>query len=127
MKVSLFVLAAATVIAAFAPVKASAFTASYSWAGVAACQKISPAFTLSAVPTGTRRLRFVMTDLDMPSFHHGGGIVIYDGENVPQGAISYIGPCPPAGQHHRYLWAIDALDDSGNVLGRTTVTQTFPP
>lgn len=109
------------------PGPASAFTASFSWAGIPACAKISPAFALSGVPSGTKRLRFSMTDLDVPTFHHGGSTVGYDGDTVKQGAISYIGPCPPGGQHHRYRWTIEAVDAAGKVLGATTVTETFPP
>jgi len=106
---------------------ASAFTLDYSWSGISACQKVSPAFTLSGVPGGTKRLRFAMTDLDMPSFNHGGSVIYYEGDTVAQGAISYTGPCPPEGQHHRYTWAVDAIDTSNVVLGRATATQTFPP
>jgi phosphatidylethanolamine-binding protein (PEBP) family uncharacterized protein len=109
------------------PARASAFTARFSWAGIAACEKISPAFALSAVPAGTKRLRFNMTDLDVPTFHHGGSTIAYAGDAVKQGAISYIGPCPPGGQRHRYRWTIDAVDAAGKVLGTATVTQTFPP
>jgi phosphatidylethanolamine-binding protein (PEBP) family uncharacterized protein len=109
------------------PGRANAFTASFSWAGIPACERISPAFSLSGVPAGTKRLRFNMTDLDVPTFHHGGSAVAYDGGAVKQGAISYIGPCPPGGQCHRYRWTIEAVDAAGKVLGTTTVAQTFPP
>lgn len=109
------------------PGRASAFTAGFSWAGIPACEKISPAFTLSAVPAGTTRLRFNMTDLDVPGFHHGGSTVAYSGDTVKQGAIGYIGPCPPGGQRHRYRWTIEALDGAGKLLGTATATQAFPP
>ena len=109
------------------PGRASAFTASFSWAGIPACEKISPAFALSAVPAGTKRLRFNMTDLDVPTFHHGGSTIAYTGDAVKQGAISYIGPCPPGGQRHRYRWTIEAIDAAGKALGTATATQTFPP
>lgn len=119
--------AAGLTLTAFSSAPASAFSVSFSWTGIPACQKISPAFTVDGAPPGTRRLRFVMTDLDAPNFHHGGSTAVYNGEDIARGAISYIGPCPPDGQHHRYVWAIDALDEQGAVIGRTTATQTFPP
>lgn len=118
--------AALVLIASAAP--ASAFSASYSWAGIAACDKVSPDFKLSAVPPETKRLRMFMTDLDAPKFHHGGGVMpYYGGDEIKKGAIDYIGPCPPAGQHHRYTWMIEALDEDGNVIGSANETQTFPP
>jgi phosphatidylethanolamine-binding protein (PEBP) family uncharacterized protein len=106
---------------------ASAFSAAFSWVGVPACEKISPAFRLSGVPAATKQLRFAMVDLDVPTFRHGGSTISYGGENVGQGAISYIGPCPPAGQRHHYRWTIEALDASGKVLGTATATDIFPP
>jgi phosphatidylethanolamine-binding protein (PEBP) family uncharacterized protein len=109
------------------PESASAFNASFSWDGIPACEKISPEFKLSAVPAGTRLLRFAMQDLNVPGFRHGGSAVAYHGDTVKKGAISYIGPCPPAGEHHRYRWTIDALDAGGKMIGQTTVTQTFSP
>jgi hypothetical protein len=106
---------------------AHAFSVDFSWSGISACQKVSPAFTLSDVPSGTQRLRFAMTDLDKSKFNHGGSVIYYEGDKVAQGAISYIGPCPPDGEHHRYIWVVDALNSGGDVLGRATATQTFPP
>jgi hypothetical protein len=41
-----------------------------------------------------------MTDLNVPSFHHGGGTVAYSGQAaVPCGAFSsgFTGPSPPPG------------------------------
>jgi len=125
---SLSLLAAVAALTMLAmPGRASAFTLNFSWAGIPACQRISPAFTLSDVPSGTKRLRFNMTDLDVPGFHHGGSVIAYEGDAVKQGAISYIGPCPPRGEHHRYRWTVEALDAAGKVLGTATATQTFPP
>jgi len=34
------------------------------------------------VPQGTARLQFAMTDLNVPSFHHGGGTVAYSGHTA---------------------------------------------
>ena len=106
---------------------ASAFSAGFSWAGIDACGKISPAFTIRDAPAGTERLRLLMKDEDAPGFRHGGGVVAYDGGGgVPQGAISYVGPCPPPGAAHRYVWTIEALDKGGKVLARTSAEGRFP-
>jgi phosphatidylethanolamine-binding protein (PEBP) family uncharacterized protein len=112
---------------AAAPTKAAAFSARFAWAGIPACEKISPAFELSGVPAGSKRLRFEMKDLDVPGFHHGGSTIAYEGDKVKQGAIHYIGPCPPDGERHRYRWTIEALDALGKVLGTATAEATFPP
>ncbi len=107
---------------------AEAFSASFSWAGIPACQTVSPAFTLREVPSGTKRLRFTMHDEQVPAFHHGGSTVSYTGSGaIPRGAIHYVGPCPPSGEHHQYRWTIEALDHIGKILGQTTATASFPP
>jgi hypothetical protein len=49
-----------------------ALTVRFSWAGIPACAATSPAFELGDVPSGTKRLRFNMTDLNVPTFRHGG-------------------------------------------------------
>ena len=121
--VSFIVLAAC----ACAPGAALGFSAKFSWSGIKACEKVSPAFSLSDVPAGTKRLRFEMKDLDVPSFHHGGATIAYQGQAVKAGAIRYIGPCPPRGKHHRYRWTVEALDADGKPLGTATATATFPP
>jgi phosphatidylethanolamine-binding protein (PEBP) family uncharacterized protein len=106
---------------------ASAFSASFSWSEINACGKTSPAFTIHDAPKGTESLRFAMSDKDAPSFRHGGSTVPYDGSGrVPEGAIDYIGPCPPPGAVHRYVWTIEALDKSGKVIARTTTEARFP-
>jgi len=51
----------------------------------------------------------------------------YSGGSVPQGAIDYIGPCPPAGARHRSVWMIEALDKDGKTLARATAEGPFPP
>jgi phosphatidylethanolamine-binding protein (PEBP) family uncharacterized protein len=107
--------------------EASAFSANFSWSGISACGKTSPAFTIRDAPKGTESLRFVMSDKDAPTFRHGGSTVAYDGSGrVPEGEINYIGPCPPSGAVHRYVWSIEALDKSGKVIARTTTEGRFP-
>ena len=69
----------------------------------------------------------MMRDYNAPNFQHGGSTVAYSGGRVAKGAISYIGPCPPAGEKHRYIWSIEALDANGAVLARARAQGTFPP
>ena len=109
--VSILALAVAVI-----PTHADALSVRFSWAGIPACASISPAFDLQGVPVGTKRLSFTMTDLNVPTFHHGGSTIAYNGDAVSRGSIRYIGPCPPHGEHHNYRWAVQALDAEGKVL-----------
>jgi len=104
------------------------FGADFSWEGTAACfDPKSPPFSLTGVPAGTRRLTFAMKDIDAQSYPHGGGTVAYTGQDqVPRGAFSYQGPCPPHGQH-TYQWTVAAQDGTGKILATTTVAKKFPP
>jgi phosphatidylethanolamine-binding protein (PEBP) family uncharacterized protein len=102
---------------------AFAFSASFAW-----CSG-SPRFALTDVPAGTAKVQFHMTDLNVPSFHHGGGTVAYSGQNaVPCGAFSpgFTGPSPPPGQIHTYEFVIKALGGNGAVLATTTARRKFP-
>ena len=102
---------------------AFAFSASFAW-----CSG-SPSFALTDVPQGTVRLRFAMTDLNVPNFHHGGGTIAYSGQTaVPCGAFSsgFTGPSPPAGQVHTYQFSVKALGPNGAVLATTTTPRRFP-
>ncbi len=102
---------------------ALAFSASFAW-----CSG-SPSFTLTDVPPGTAKLQFAMTDLNVPSFHHGGGTVAYSGQTaVPCGAFSsgFTGPSPPPGQVHTYRFSVKALAPNGTVLATTTARRKFP-
>ena len=119
--------AAALGIAGFALVLttsgAFAFSASFAWCSGA------PSFALTDVPPGTARLQFAMTDLNVPSFHHGGGTVAYSGQTaVPCGTFSsgFNGPSPPPGQVHTYQFSIKALGSNGAVLATTTTQRKFP-
>jgi phosphatidylethanolamine-binding protein (PEBP) family uncharacterized protein len=106
---------------------ADTLTVRFSWVGIPACATISPAFELGGVPAGTKRLSFSMTDLNVPSFHHGGSTVPYEGDAVKRGAIRYTGPCPPRGERHNYRWSVTALDSAGKVLGTGSTESIFPP
>jgi phosphatidylethanolamine-binding protein (PEBP) family uncharacterized protein len=107
---------------------AMAMSVKFSWAGYRACSSRSPAFSVSDVPAETARLAFKMVDRDVPSYPHGGGTVAYRGQNeIPAGAFSYKGPCPPSGQQHTYEWTVQALDRDGKAIGSATTTAQFPP
>jgi phosphatidylethanolamine-binding protein (PEBP) family uncharacterized protein len=122
---------AATITAAIAVLAhatgASAMSLSFSWSGIPACGTRPPAFTLADVPDGAARLAFTMTDLNVPTFRHGGGTVAYQGgDTVAAGAFAYKGPCPPGGQH-TYRWTVQALDAAGKVLATAVAAEKFPP
>jgi phosphatidylethanolamine-binding protein (PEBP) family uncharacterized protein len=102
---------------------ALAFSVSFAW-----CSG-SPNFQLNDVPAETVNLEFAMTDLDKPSFPHGGGTVGYRGQpEVPCGAFAsgFVGPSPPPGEIHTYEFTIKALAPDGHVLATTTARQKFP-
>jgi len=102
---------------------AFAFSASFAWCAG------SPSFALKDVPPGTARLQFNMIDLNVPTFHHGGGTVAYTGQaSVPCGAFAsgFTGPSPPPGQVHTYEFTIKALGPSGTVLASATARRKFP-
>ena len=104
------------------------FTVEFSWEGTAACfDPKSPPFTLVNVPPGTTMLAFQMQDLDAPAYPHGGGMVPYRGERqIPRGAFTYKGPCPPSGQHS-YQWTVKAVDGGGKTLAVAQTMRRFPP
>ena len=119
-------LAASTAAALALPLGASsafAFSASFTW-----CSG-SPRFTLSDVPSGTAKLDFHMTDLNKPSFHHGGGTVDYRGQGeVPCGAFAkgFVGPSPSPGEVHTYEFTVKALGANGAPLATTTARRKYP-
>ena len=99
----------------------------FEWSSADKCATSSPAFTVSGVPEGTAKLKFKMTDLDVPSYNHGGGTVAFNGDQIPAGAFTYKGPCPPSGSHD-YQWKVEALNAAGDtILGRGEATRPFPP
>jgi len=100
-----------------------AFSASFTWCAG------SPRFTLQEIPAGTTQLQFAMTDLNKPSFHHGGGTVDYRGQaEVPCGAFAkgFVGPSPPPGEVHTYEFTVKALGTNGASLATTTARRKFP-
>ena len=89
----------------------------FTWRGVAACSHAPPEFVITGVPAGTSVLRFELQDLQAPNYHHGGGIVRYQGSPaIRAGAFRYNGPCPPPGTRHAYRWTVHALGTGGQVL-----------
>jgi phosphatidylethanolamine-binding protein (PEBP) family uncharacterized protein len=105
------------------PAHASDFKATFKW-----CSG-TPEFQLSNVPKGTTKLSFVMTDLWVPSYQHGGGEFAYKNQKtVPCGALKgfYYPPSPPSPQIHDYQWSIKALDANGSSLGEAKTVRKFP-
>lgn len=90
----------------------------YTWTKSSKCTSVSPQITLAKVPKSTKDLKVTLTDRDMLSYNHGGGVVKYTGSNViPAGALNnYTGPCPPSGTH-RYTIKVQALDATGTIVG----------
>lgn len=102
---------------------AFAFSASFTW-----CSG-SPRFALTDVPQGTAKLDLRMTDLNKPSFHHGGGTVDYRGQGeVPCGAFAkgFVGPSPPPGEVHTYEFTVKALGANGAPLATTNARRKYP-
>jgi len=121
------VAAAALAMLETLPASALAMSVKFSWIGYQRCSSASPAFTVSDVPPGTARLAFKMVDKNVPTYPHGGGTIAYSGTEIPAGAFSYQGPCPPSGQQHTYEWTVQALDGNGKMIASTTAAAKFPP
>jgi len=90
----------------------------YNWIPENKCSFTSPEIKVSGIPEGTRKLRVSLTDINVPSYNHGGGTVEYNGSNIIKaGALkNYDGPCPPSGEHI-YSIKVQAIDGSGKVIG----------
>jgi len=112
---------------------------------------VSPALTWTNVPAGSTELAITVTDLDAAGFVHWivygidpAATALAEGtlpENTYQwvndfGVEGYGGPCPPAGQDHRYIFTVHALnqqlelaDDASadeviSILNMTAITQS---
>lgn len=104
---------------------------SFSWGDIPLCTSgrpnivPNPIFELSDVPAGTERIDFRMTDLDVPTYNHGGGSVAVSGDGtVRPGAFTYKSPCPPGGVH-TYEWEAKAIG-GGRVLATARATRPYP-
>jgi Raf kinase inhibitor-like YbhB/YbcL family protein len=105
-------------------------------------ENVSPPLRWSDVPEDATELRITLTDPDAPrgTFTHWlvTGVDPATSE-VEEGAVpaggtegqndfgdtGYGGPCPPAGAPHRYVFTVEALDATGNVLGSGQLTTTY--
>jgi phosphatidylethanolamine-binding protein (PEBP) family uncharacterized protein len=99
----------------------------FSWAQTERCTAESPKIHVSNVPNGTVRFEVVLQDLDVPTYHHGGGTVVANPNgDIPAGALhEYTGPCPPYGSH-TYRFTGNALDGSGDQIGTGSKSALFP-
>ena len=100
----------------------------FSWAQTEKCTSKSPEIHLRNVPSGTVKFEVVLQDLDVPTYHHGGGTIAAspDGD-IPAGALTdYTGPCPPSGSH-TYRFTVHALNGSGAEIGTGSKSARFPP
>lgn len=117
---SALLLAAVLCACAGAPVAPNAVNlqVDFSWVSQHRCSSVSPEIRVSAIPPTTKELGVSLTDRDVPSYNHGGGVIKYQGSDViPAGALkSYTGPCPPSGQHS-YTIKVQAIDASGIIVG----------
>ena len=124
-----------TIIFFAVPVTAAEFAISFEWGDIPLCTTgnpntvPNPKFVLSNIPEGTKFIQFKLTDLDVPSYNHGGGTVEYTGNNtIEPGAFKYKSPCPPGGSH-RYRWTATAKKKTGffsGSLGKAEMTKNYP-
>lgn len=99
---------------------------------------LSPPLTWSNVPADTVELAITVTDLDAPEFVHWvvfgipvGVTGLVEGA-APSGAslwpngggsVGYVGPCPPIGEEHRYLFTVHALNQQLEPADEMTATE----
>lgn len=117
------------------PAVAGEFTVSFEWGDIPLCTTgnpntvPNPKFELTNIPEGTKFIQFKMTDLDVPSYDHGGSMVEYTGNNtIESGVFKYKSPCPPSGSH-RYRWTATAKKKKGffsGSLGKAQMTKKYP-
>jgi Raf kinase inhibitor-like YbhB/YbcL family protein len=119
--------------AAFAP--GQALPVRYSCDGA----DVSPPLRWTAPPRGTRSLALRLVDLDTrPQFLHWyvTGLSprlrsLAPGSRLGRqhanafGKVGYGGPCPPAGQTHRYVFQLIALGSRGRALARARLLTTY--
>lgn len=124
---SLKIMATAVVLTLATAFSAHGMSISFSWGPTKSCfDRRSPPISIKAVPSGTAKLRLKLTDLNAPSYPHGGSTRTYKGQSkLPYGYFSYKGPCPPRPQSHKYRITIYALDSKGKVIKRASATRSF--
>lgn len=133
MKFSVSILVSLGLFASIA--SAQEFAIEFEWGDIPLCTSGSPntvpnpRFVLSGVPDGTKVISFKMTDLDVPSYNHGGGKIEYTGQGVVEpGAFKYKSPCPPNGSH-TYEWKAYAKNKDSffaKKLGTAKAKQEYP-
>jgi phosphatidylethanolamine-binding protein (PEBP) family uncharacterized protein len=114
---------------------AQTFSFEFDWGDIPLCNTGSPntvknpVSRLSNVPAGTKFISFTLSDLDVPSYNHGGGSVPYTGQTVIEpGAFTYESPFPPSGSHS-YQWEATGKDGDGFFSGSTgsaKATRSYP-
>jgi phosphatidylethanolamine-binding protein (PEBP) family uncharacterized protein len=107
---------------------AESFKVNFAWKLEDRCS-ISPEIKLIGVPKNSKSLYVQLKDLDLLSADHGGGFVDYSGQNklVRGTVIPWLGPCPTAGVTHRYELTVTAYNAKIQVLGKASLTRSFPP
>jgi hypothetical protein len=114
------------------PAGAADFGFSFDWGNIELCTSghpnrvPNPVFNLRNVPQGTATIGFQMKDINVPTYHHGGGKAKYSGAStIAPGAFKYKSPCPPGGRH-TYEWTATALDGKGKTLAVATARKKYP-
>lgn len=103
-------------------------------------EDLSPALTWTNVPAGTIELAVSVTDLDAGGFVHWilyaipstqGGLAESE---VPAGVFAWAnsygnqgwdGPCPPAGENHRYQFTVHALNQQVEAADNATAAEVI--
>ena len=106
---------------------------------------VSPQFSWSNVPSGTKAFALIADDpdapggtwvhwviYDLPAATHELGEGMNKNETLANGGkqgvndfrkVGYGGPCPPPGKPHRYFFKLYALDAATNLKPRATKQQ----
>lgn len=80
------------------------------------CSRISPNLTVRNIPRGTAYFDVRLVEQTPAERLLGGGTWSNDGSGqIPEGGLTklYSGPCPPAGQERRYVYAVSAMPFGG--------------
>lgn len=108
------------------------FSFSFDWGNIRKCTSGNPGsvpnpiFHLKGVPSGAAAINFKMVDLNVRSFHHGGGKITYSGgASINPGAFKYLSPCPPGGRHV-YEWTATVLDAKGKKIAEAKARKHYP-
>ena len=125
------VIATAFLMVCTQSVEAGKFSVSFKWGKIPYCNDgfpgsvSNPIFTLSNVPTGTKKIEFEMEDLDYSSVQGGGAVAYTEQKVIEPGAFKYESPCPP-GRARTYEWTALAIDASGNIIGKASARKKYP-